>query len=309
MLLLTIHSHDNSCTCKQSCNTAALTSYHVTLLDCKQSCDIVELASYHVTLLDCKQSCDIVELASYHVTLLDCKQSCNIVGLTSYHVTLLDCKQSCDIVGLASYHVTLLDCKQSCDIVVVVLASNHVTFAERNDWKEDNYWTDQEDNFDNDWDDYYNRYAKHVYFSVNEDNFLARNLPGGFRFRIGDAADNHDINKVKLLMKSSDGLHPVPSDMVIDKKVYEVTCNLENNGPSSTEKYCNSEDDWNDEDVYSCKPALYGFVSVTNASCYLNGRYVLRYRNINNEFEVHVKFCGHDDWDEYESDYLYADTL
>ena len=126
--------------------------------------------------------------------------------------------------------------------------------------------------------------------SVNEDNFLNNGIMGGFRVRVG--AEDLDVEAMKVYKKSSGSL---PEGMSLEKKMYEKTC----------AQLDDSDDDTDSDEEKVCKPALYGFVTVAVSECSMDGEYYLEYRGEKTDFNVYVKSCGRDDWDEYDSDYLY----
>ena len=165
----------------------------------------------------------------------------------------------------------------------------------RYDWFEDDYWSDGET--DEEFDDYYNEGAddQETFLGVNEDNFLNNGILGGFRVRVG--ASDLDTEKLRVYKEGSDSL---PEGMSLEKKIYERTCAAESD----------SEGEGSDDDENKiCKPALYGFITASPAQCSMDGDYYLEYDGKKVEFEVHVKSCGNDDWDEYESDYMYDSDI
>ena len=111
--------------------------------------------------------------------------------------------------------------------------------------------------------------------------------------------------------------------MSLDKKIYEKTCHDEDESDDSdVEKVCKAGKFcsfakllshayialqlilWSDCNTHP-PSAVYGFVIATKSECSMDGKYYLEYNGKKTNFNVHVKSCGNDDWDEYDSDYLY----
>lgn len=190
-------------------------------------------------------------------------------------------RAECELAG--RYVIVYGDASRRFNIVVRQCGSRY-------DWFEDSYWSDGET--DTEFDSYYNTDSNGTFLGVNEDNFLNNGLIGGFRVRVG--ADQLDVDKLHVYKEGSDAL---PEGMTLDKKIFEHTCNDLSDDSSA--------DDSSSEREQVCKAALYGFVTAQPASCVMDGDYYLEYDGARVEFDVHVKSCGKDDWDEYESDYMY----
>jgi len=191
-------------------------------------------------------------------------------------------RADCDLAG--RYVLAYKDATSRFNIIVRQCGSRY-------DWFEDDYWSDGET--DMEFENYYDADADtdKIYLGVNEDNFLNRGIHGGFRVRVG--APDLDLEKLRVYKEGADDL---PEGMSLDKKIYQRTCDADD-----------SDDESDEEKV--CRPALYGFVTAAPAQCAMDGDYYLEYDGERVEFEVHVKSCGNDDWDEYESDYLYDSDL
>ena len=185
---------------------------------------------------------------------------------------------SCDLGG--RYVISYKDSSRRFNIVVRQCESRY-------DWFEDGYWSDADS--DREFEDYYNEDETETYLGVNEDNFLNKDIKGGFRVRVG--AEELELGAMKVYKKDSEAL---PEGMSLDKKIYERTC-PEIDSDSETE-----------DEMKKCKPAIYGFVTAAPARCSMDGEYYLEYAGEKVEFDVHVKSCGKDDWEsDYDSDYLY----
>jgi len=185
---------------------------------------------------------------------------------------------SCELAG--RYIINYKDTSKRFNIVIRQCGSRY-------DWFEDGYWSDADS--DREFEDYYNEDDTDTYLGVNEDNFLNKDILGGFRVRVG--AEELQLENMKVYKKDSDSL---PEGMSLDKKIYEKTC-PEVDSDSETE-----------DEVKKCKPAIYGFVTAAPATCSMDGEYYLEYAGEKVEFDVHVKSCGKDDWEsDYDSDYLY----
>ena len=185
---------------------------------------------------------------------------------------------SCDLGG--RYVISYKDSSRRFNIVVRQCESRY-------DWFEDGYWSDADS--DREFEDYYNEDETETYLGVNEDNFLNKDIKGGFRVRVG--AEELELDDMKVYKKDSEVL---PEGMSLDKKIYERTC-PEIDSDSETE-----------DEMKKCKPAIYGFVTAAPARCSMDGEYYLEYAGEKVEFDVHVKSCGKDDWEsDYDSDYLY----
>ena len=166
----------------------------------------------------------------------------------------------------------------------------------RYDWFEDDYWSDGET--DMEFENFYNeeQNENETFLGVNEDNFMNNGIYGGFRVRVG--AEDLDLEKLKMYKEGSESL---PEGMSLDKKIYERTCDDQSDDSDDS-------DSDNDENKI-CRAAIYGFITASPAECSMDGDYYLEYDGKKVEFEVHVKSCGNDDWDEYESDYMYDSDM